>query len=78
MITCLGLVVGLVESANPQDVANQCAKFIKTHRYLCGLDLNFEIDGKLYATVEDTHDFEDGRFGVLLRMYTGFMEVGIC
>lgn len=79
MITCMGLIVGIVDSDKKDiktDVLNQCAEFLKKHRYLTGLEnVRFEIDGFEFATMLDTRNFDDGKFGVLFRMYTGFCEV---
>ena len=70
MITCLGLIVGVVENASRTDVLRQCAKFLQSHKYLIGISVEFEIDRQVYATVLDTHNFDDG-FGVLFKMYDG-------
>ena len=77
MITCLGLVVGVVESAIRQDVLNQCAEFLRTHRYLCDKNVQFEIDREVYTTVIDTCEYPDGMFGVLFRMYNGQTTIGV-
>ena len=74
MITCLGLVVGAVTSADRHEVLKQCAKFIDTHRYLNKRGVQFEIDGVVYATVYDTHDCDDGYFAVLFIMYDRFTD----
>ncbi len=74
MITCLGLIVGIVESASREDVLCQCAKFLKTHQYLNGLEVEFEIDRQVYATALDTHNFDD-EFGVLFKTYDGGIMV---
>lgn len=75
MITCMGLVVGVVESAFKRDVLEQCAKFLKQYAYLQRLDVvPFEIDGQLYCTAIDTHTWEDGMFGVMFNTDT-FTEV---
>ena len=74
MITCLGLIVGVVEYTKRCDVLRQCASFLNTHRYLLGKCIEFEIDRVVYATVVDTHDFDDGKFGVLFDMYDGFTD----
>lgn len=79
MITCLGLVVGAVTSADRFEVLKQCARFLDTHRYL--LDNSwvcFEIAGEVYATVRSTHDFKDGYLAVAFKMYdydTEFVQV---
>ena len=40
--------------------------------------MEFVIEGMVFATVVDTHDFEDEEFGVLFHKHDGFMEaVGI-
>lgn len=75
MITCLGLVVGAISTAERHEVLKQCARFLDTHRYLLGKPVQFEIDGHVYATVYDTHDFDDGYFGVLFDMYDGYTTV---
>lgn len=77
MITCLGLVVGIVDSAIRQDVLNQCAEFLNTHRYLVGLNVEFEINREVYCTVIDTCEYSDGKFGVLFRMYDGQTTIGV-
>ena len=71
MITCLGLIVGVVMSTNRREVLEQCARFLNTHRYLLDSHVEFEIDKEVYATVYATHDFDDGYLGVLFRMYDG-------
>lgn len=71
MITCLGLVVGVVTSIDRRDVLRQCADFLNKHRYLLEKNVQFEIDREVYATVYDTHDFDNGYFGVLFDMYDG-------
>ena len=76
MITCLGLVVGLVESELRQDVLNQCAKWLKTYKHLLDLErLNFVIDGKVYFTVIDS--FIDGNEVLILcKMHDGWTSIG--
>ena len=78
MITCLGLIVGIIKSVNTQDVLNQCAKFLCTHKYLIDKKVDFEIEGQVYATVVDTCKYPDGKFGVLFNMYDGFTKIGVC
>ena len=70
MITCMGLIVGVVESTNRQDVLNQCAKFLRKYPHLQMIGLEFEIDNQMYARVYDIHDEADD-FGVLYKMYDG-------
>ena len=70
MITCLGLVVGVVESPVRQDVLKQCVEFLSNHMYLLGKNVEFLIDGKVYATVID--HCTTGGFGALFEMYDGF------
>ena len=77
MITCLGLVVGAVISTSRQDVLNQCAEFLRTHRYLLDKNVDFEIDREIYATVIDTCVYPDGVFGALFKMYDGFTGLGV-
>ena len=77
MITCLGLVVGAITSTSRQDVLNQCARFLSTHRYLLGKQIDFEIDREVYATVIDTCEYPDGVFGALFKMYDGFNGIGV-
>ena len=72
MITCLGLIVGMVTSAVRQDVLNQCAEFMKKHAYLHGKVVEFEINKVVYATAFDSAMFDDGKFGVLFETYDGF------
>lgn len=79
MITCLGLIVGVVTSDKRGEILNQCARFLDKYRHLLDLaEVNFEIDGKVYATLYDYHYFgadELGRtFGVLFKMYDGFVD----
>lgn len=77
MITCLGLIVGLVDSTSRQDVLNKCAEFLSTHKYLLGKIVDFEIDRKVYATVIDTCEYPDGKFGALFSMYDGRTSIGV-
>lgn len=76
MITCMGIVVGAVTSANRQDVLNQCARFLHTHRYLLDCNAVFVIDGQSYAAVLDTCDEHD-ELWVLFEMYDGHVVAGI-
>ena len=75
MITCMGLVVGVVDSANRQDVLNKCARFLSTNRHLLDCNVSFKIDNKVYATVLDTHS-NNNEFVVLFKMYDGFCTIG--
>lgn len=77
MITCLGLIVGVVDSTSRQDVLNKCAEFLSTHRYLLDKNVDFEIDREVYATVIDTYEYPDGVFGALFRMYDGRTNIGV-
>ena len=61
MITCLGLVVGLVESTSVQDVLNQCAKFLKKYQYL--------------SKVIDTHK-DNNEVMILCKIYNGSTKIG--
>ena len=70
MITCNGLVVGMVTSATRQDVINMCTEFIKMHKYLIG-----KFDHVVHATVIDS--YEDGGVYALYRTYDGRTSVGI-
>lgn len=77
MITCLGLLVGVVDSPYRKDILTQCTKFMDTHEYLLELQqVPFEINGTIYATVIDTHMYKNGEFTVLFEMYDGSSEVG--
>ena len=77
MITCMGLIVGVVESTNRQDVLNQCAKFLRKYPHLQGIcGLQFEIDNQMYAYVYDTYEFCDG-LAVLFRMYDDYVESAV-
>ena len=71
MITCMGLIVGVIENANRQDVLNQCAKFLRKYPHLQRIGLEFEIDNQMYARVYDICDEADD-FGVLFKMYDGY------
>ena len=75
MITCLGLIVGVVESPHTQDILNQCAKFVKKYPHLLKCGLEFVIDGLVYATVIDTH-IDNGETLILCSMYDGFTRIG--
>lgn len=75
MITCLGLPVGIVESASAQDVLNQCARFLSTHQYLRETNAEFEIDGTVFCTLLDTNN--DNGFVALFRTYDGFTKIGV-
>jgi hypothetical protein len=73
MITCLGLVVGVVTSTDRREVLEQCARFLHNHHIL-NTRVEFEIDKEVYATIYDTEYFDDGYFGVLFKMYDGFID----
>ena len=75
MITCMGLIVGMVESASAQDVLNKCAKFLKKYKHLLDTYPRFIIDGVEYCRVIDTH-VEKGNVYVLCRMYDGRTMMG--
>ena len=75
MITCLGLVVGLVESAYPQDVLNQCAKWLKRYPHLLKSGLEFIIDGMVFFSVIDSH-IEDGEVLIWCELYNGRTSLG--
>lgn len=76
MITCLGLVVGAVESDSPQDILNQCARWLKKYSHLLdGSDLTFVIDGYNYFTVIDSYS-EDGEVFILCKMHNGWTKMG--
>lgn len=74
MITCKGLIVGVVKNANRQDVLNQCASFLKNHKNL-GYCAQFEIDNMVYATSIDV--CEDDDYSVLFRLHNGSVAMGI-
>lgn len=77
MITCLGLIVGVVTSASRQDVLNQCTEFLKNHKYLLGSEINFEIDREVYATVKDSSEQSNGNLLILFKTYDGRPGVGV-
>ena len=70
MITCMGLVVGAVDSPYKDDVLRQCTEFLSNHLNLLSNYPEFIIDGLAYATVVDWCT-TDG-FGVAFKMYDGF------
>lgn len=76
MITCLGLVVGIVESAFPQDVLNQCAKWVKQYPHLLECDLEFIINGMVYATVKDAYIENDEVF-LYCKLYNELVGIGM-
>ena len=75
MITCMGLVVGLVNSVYAQDVLNQCAKWLKGYKHLLNVYPKFTIDRVEYFTVIDSL-IEDGEVFILCRMYDGSTLMG--
>ena len=57
MITCLGRIVGFLESAEMQALANQCTKFISENPYLKDIEgLEFEVERTKVLTLERTMD----------------------
>lgn len=76
MITCLGLMAGVVTSASKQETLNKCATFLSTHKNLLNVGVNFEIDNVVYATVidfvEDEYDF-----AVMFCLYDGSNGMGV-
>ena len=76
MITCLGLVVGLVESEYPQDLVNQCAKWLKNYKHLLDVPgLSFIVDGMKFFTILDTFE-ENGEVFIYCKLYDGFVYIG--
>lgn len=69
MITCLGLMAGVVTSASKQETLNKCATFLSTHKNLLNVGVNFEIDNVVYATVID--------FAVMFCLYDGSNGMGV-
>lgn len=72
MITCMGLVVGAVDSPYRDDVLRQCTEFLSKRRHLLDCFPEFVIDGQVYATVDDW--CTTNGFGVLFKMYDGFIS----
>lgn len=58
MIKCLGLVVGVVQTARRDDVLNQICHFLLKHENLRKAGQQFSIDGTVYATLEDWDEFD--------------------
>ena len=75
MITCMGLVVGCVESPYPQDLLNQCAKWLKKYKHLLDLYPSFIVEGLEYFRVIDTH-VENNEIFILCKMYDGRTMMG--
>ena len=75
MITCMGLVVGMVESASTQTTLNQCAKWLKRYKHLLDLYPQFIIDGLVYFTVIDSF-IEHGEVFILCKMHDGYTKMG--
>ena len=73
MITCMGLMVGVVTSAVTHDVLKQCIQFLKSHRYLITSQAEFEIDGNFYAIVVDTIEDENNLWAMFL-MHDGYTK----
>lgn len=73
MITCMGLVVGAVESAVTREVLKQCVQFLKSHRYLITGQAEFEIDGNFYAIVVDTIE-DNNNLWVMFLMHDGYTK----
>ena len=71
MITCMGLIVGMVQSMDRKDVLRQCVAFLVRYPHLRHRGVEFLIDNELYCTVSDTHVFEDGYLGAMFNMYNG-------
>lgn len=71
MITCLGLVVGCVQTAFKKDTLQQCYDFLEQHKNLCDCEkVGFYIDGTLYCTLIDFVDDKHG-FMCVFRDYNG-------
>lgn len=75
MITCTGLIVGTVESPYAQDLINQCAKWLKSHRYLLNEGLIFKVEKLDYFTVIDYFE-ENNEVFILCRLYDGSTKMG--
>lgn len=73
MITCLGLIVGIVDSCNRVDILRKCAEHVL--KYHLSKGVFFEIDGEIYAYLADTHTWSDGCFGCYFNVTNDFGEV---
>lgn len=79
MISCLGLVVGALESANRFSVVNQLCKWLHNNKHLLAPSGTvFEIDGVPYVTMYPLDTADDG--AVLVKAYfpddvMGIMQV---
>ena len=71
MITCLGLIVGIVENNIRVAILEQCANFLKVYTHLLALKVSFRIDGEVYATLIDYYT-KDDKLWVLFRMHDGY------
>lgn len=76
MITCLGLVVGAVQSARKDDVLNQICQFLLKHKNLLKVGQQFCIDGIVYATLEDWDEFDE--FFCRFELWNGEVSYFAC
>ena len=75
MITCLGLIVGTVETSYAQDVINKCARWLKNYKHLVNEGLSFEVEGFTFFTVIDYFE-ENNELFILCRLYDGSTKMG--
>ena len=53
MITCMGLVVGIIETANRNDFARQCLKWLATKPHLLNAMPMFSVENVEYLQLKD-------------------------
>ena len=78
MITCMGLIVGTLESVDYQysELMMMCAKWLKNYTHLLNSYPQFMINGKLYFTVIDSY-FENERLFIMCKMHDGFTKLAV-
>lgn len=53
MITCMGLIVGIIETANRNDLAKQCLKWLATKPHLLNAMPMFCVENVEYMQLKD-------------------------
>lgn len=74
MITCMGLIVGSVDSCVRQFTLKKCGEFLRKYPYLLKIEnLTFEIDNQPYCMILDIAQSltDKSKIDVLFATYDG-------
>lgn len=73
MITCLGRIVGMIKTADRNDLATQCLEWLWNNKYLLDTTPIFCIEGMEYLQLKDY--IEDSKLAGYFQFHDGDVEV---